>query len=122
MFITGDNNLFALLMQVVKCMEKFKLRCFLTFNKLNIIYKKDIHCSIFISEVLTGSRMFIFAVTDCVYDFIGKSLTCNINDFFRFIMLQNVVCNCMHQMRLSKTCTSIYKKRIVSVTGFFCNL
>ena len=58
---------------MIKCMGKFKLRSFFSFNKLNIIYKEYINRSIFISKILTCRGMFIFAVSNGINYFVCKS-------------------------------------------------
>ena len=106
-------------MKMIKCMEKFKLRSFFSFNKLNIIYKEYINRSIFISKILTCRGMFIFAVSNGINYFVCKSFACNINDLFGLVVLQNIVGDGVHQRGFTESGTSIYKKRVVSITGFF---
>ena len=76
--ITGDDNLFSWHMKVVKCMEKFFLCTFFSYNKLNIVDQKNVIITIFLAEC--GHCQFISVLTyfKSIDQFIRKSFTCDI--------------------------------------------
>ena len=99
-------------------MEKFFLCRFLSYNKLNIIDKKNINVSVFFTKL---GHCRVISITDCFDQFVGKLFTGNVKYFAVFIMINNEMSNRMHQMSFSQTCTAIDKERIVGITRGFGN-
>lgn len=94
-------------------MEKFFLCRFLSYNKLNIIDKKNINVSVFFTKL---GHCRVISITDCFDQFVGKLFTGNVKYFAVFIMINNEMSNRMHQMSFSQTCTAIDKEWIVGIT------
>ena len=88
-------------------MEKFLLRTFLTYDKLDIIDQKDIVIPVFFTEFRCGYIVFI---SDRIDQFIGKLLACDIQNFGLRIILENKMADGVHKMSFAKTNSSIYKK------------
>ena len=98
-------------------MEKFLLRRFLSYNKLNIINEKDINVTVFLAEFTHGG---VISITDGLDQLIGKFFTCNIENLTVIIIFNNKVGDGMHKnVVLSKSCTTIDKQRIVRISRRF---
>ena len=103
-------------------MEEFLLHGFLTNDELNIINEQDIDVTVFITKLLHGVGTVSLFITDCFDNFIDKGLTGNVYDSLGIIPVNNIIANCMHQMSLPKTGSSVNKERVVNITRFLCNL
>ena len=89
-------------------MEEFFLCTFFSNDKLDIIDEKYIIIPVFVPEF--GDSGFIsgcFPHLQSFDQFIGKCLAGYIKYLFLWILVQDEVCNGMHQMGLSKTDASI---------------
>src|SRR5699024_11665820 len=104
-------------MQMVKSMEKFFLRTFFSYNKLNIIDKQYVIVSIFFTELCHCKLAAGLTCFQSLDKFVRKSLACDIENIFRRIVLQDKVGDGMHKMRLAKHDTSIDEKWIICLSG-----
>ncbi len=95
------NNLFLIIIKFIKRIEKFRL-CTLFFDdKLNVINQQDVHISVFFTEFICCM------ILDRVDNLMCKCLRWYIQNFRLIILLQDVMCDGLHEMRLSKSGVSI---------------
>ena len=76
-FITGDDDLLARCMQMIKSMEEFFLGTFFADDELDIIDQKNIIISVFFTEFRGGNIVF---VTDRVDQFVRKFFGSHVQD------------------------------------------
>ncbi len=94
-------------------MEKFLLRGFLSYNKLNIINEKDIDITVFLAEF---THCGVISISDGLDQLIGKFFTCNIENLLLSSIFKNKMGDGMHKMGLAKSCTTIDKQWIVRIS------
>ena len=106
--IAGDDDLLAGRMKMVERMEEFLLRTLLTNDKLDIIDKKHVIVTVFVTE-LSHSRFVLgsLAVLQRFDQFIGECLARNIKHFLLRVLIQYKMCDRMHQMRLPQSDVSV---------------
>lgn len=93
--------------KAVESMEKFFLGRFLPYNELNVVYKKDVYIPVFFTEF---GHCGIISVSDGLDQFVGKFLTCHIENFAVLVMLDDIMSDGMHKMSLAKSCSSVDKR------------
>ena len=102
-------------------MKKFFLGTFFSYNKLNIIDEEYVIVAVLLTESRHSKLISILTDLQSVDQFIGKRLAGYIENFFGGVLFKDVMGNGMHQMRLSKSYASVYKKRVVDISGRFRN-
>ena len=112
-FIRGYDDLLFGTVKTIKCMEKFLLCGFFSYNKLNIIDEKNVDISVFFTE-FTHCR--VISVSDGFDQLVGKFLTGYIQNTAVFVVFQNEMSDGMHKMRLTKTGSAIDKQWIVGIS------
>ena len=105
-------------MKRVECVEKLLLRALFSYNKLNIIDQKHIDAPVLLAELGCGIVVF---VSDCIDQFVRELLGGHVHDLGVWVILQNKVCDRVHQMRFAESNTSINEKRVVDLSRGFCN-
>ncbi|MNJ36515.1 hypothetical protein D3C77_313060 [compost metagenome] len=88
-------------MQRIEGMEEFLLRGFFTCQKLNIINKQNIDIPVFVPETLRP------VVSNGINEFIRELLRRDIYYLAARAMLQNIMSDRMHQVRLSQTYATV---------------
>ena len=119
--ITGDDDLLAGYMKMVKCMEEFFLRTLLSDDELDIIDEEYVVVPVFLTEFCYGKFIAGLSCFQCINQLIGKCLAGHIENFFGRIVLQDHMSDGMHQMCLAQSDASVYEKRIVHFTRRFSN-
>ena len=106
---------------MVESMEELFLCTFFSYDKLDIIYKKNIIVPVFFTEL--GHSEFASRLTcfQCVDQLVRKCLAGDVEYLFGRIIFKDKMGNGMHKMRFSEPDSSIYKKRIINFTRRFCN-
>ena len=117
-FIGRYDDLFFGTVKTVKCMEKFFLSGFFSYNKLNIIDEKNINISVFFTEF---AHCRVISVSDGFDQFICKFLTGYIENPAVFVVFQYKMSDGMHKMRFSETGSAVNKQRIVGIPRRFGN-
>ena len=105
-------------MKTVKCVEKFFLSGFFSYNKLNIIDEKNINISVFFTEF---AHCRVVSVSDGFDQFICEFLTGYIENPAVFVVFQYKMSDGMHKMRFSETGSAVNKQRIVGIPRRFGN-
>ena len=105
-------------MQGIKGVKKFLLCRFLSYNKLDVIDEKNVDGAVFVTKSCHGLRI---TASDGFNHFIGKLFTCDVQNTHIRILFQNIVSDGMHQMRFTKSGTSVEKQGIVDRARSFCD-
>ena len=104
---------------MIECVEEFFLGTFLSDNKLDVVDQKNVVVPVFFTERSHGKFIAVFTDLQRIDQFIGKSLTCDIQHMFIRFILNNEMSDRMHQMGFAESGASIYKERIVNLTRRF---
>src|SRR5699024_8399583 len=106
---TGARNddLLVVLMQCIERMEECRLCRFLACEELYIVNQQYIHIPVPVPEG------FGLVVPDGVYELIREFFTGQVGNFCVRPVLQHIMSDGMHQVRLAETDTSVYEKRII---------
>src|SRR4029077_17724666 len=109
--ITGKDDLLVTVMQGVEGMEEFLLRAFLACQKLDVVDHQDIRIAIFLAELHQC------AVLDGIDELIGKLLTGKVNDAGGFWIVDYEVADCLEQVCLAQSASSVHEKGIEGLRG-----
>src|SRR5450756_1351871 len=96
-------------------MKKFLLRPFLAGNELNVVDEQDVNATVLVSE------LFIPIILYGVDQFICKLFRRSIEHFRIWILVEDVMSDCMHQMGLPQTDAAVNEQGIVRERGSFGN-
>ena len=107
------DDLFFGTVETVKCMEKFFLCGFFSYNKLNIIDEKNVNIPVFFTEF---AHCRIISVSDGFDQFICEFLTGYIENPAVFVVFQYKMSDGMHKMRFSETGSAVNKQRIIGIS------
>ena len=72
-------------------MEKFLLGTVFSYNKLNIVNKKDIVVAVFCPEFRSGVIIVVIFVSDGINQLIGENFGSDIHHFFPGVLIQNKI-------------------------------
>jgi len=113
--VRRKNNLFLLELEVIEYIVKYFLRFIFVCEKLYVIDKQHIDVIKFFKHI---GKLIPF---DCSHYFIDKFAGWQIDNYLFWKSCHNIITDRLHQMRFSKSYTSIQKQRIICLSRFSSN-
>ena len=107
--IRGQDNLLVILVEVIKGMEKFLLRGFLSGDKLDIIHQEKVCIAVFVA------KFEVFAALQRFDHLVGKLIAFDIDNIKFGMLVMDMPCNSIEQMCLAKAGGAVNKQGVVAV-------
>src|SRR5262245_42760519 len=111
--IAADDDLLLGVVERIERMKKLGLCAFLARNELNIVDQQDINGSVSLTKIDDP------IVPDGIDHLVHEALGRDVCELETSIVLQNVLANCVHQMRFAETDTAVDEQWVVGARGGF---
>ena len=105
--VTAENDLFLRIVQGVKCVEKLRLGALFSRNKLDVIDQEDVNRPVSLSKVENP------IVTKRVDHLVHEALRGDVGQLERRVMLEHVLTNRVHEVRLAEPHPTIDEERVI---------
>jgi hypothetical protein len=101
------NDLFLRVVQCVERVEKLCLRAFFSRHELNVVHEQHVHAAIPLTKI--EDAIVAKRIDHLVHEPLGR----DVGELQRRIVLQHVLPDCVHEMRLAETHPAINEQRVV---------